>query len=80
MFFEVKLRKTRKTPKRKKTDDQSSSPSLSSKSSKKDNVTAAPSNEPFLDFSRPTPEEYQTVRDDLLALQDFPKEFIKYHK
>lgn len=73
----TKLTEMRKTPKRKKPDDQCSPfPCPSSKSSKT-NITA---NEPFPDFSRPTPEECQTVRDDLLALHGFPKEFIKYRK
>ncbi|PHT98528.1 putative DNA glycosylase [Capsicum chinense] len=79
----TKLSETLKTPKRKKPDDQSSpspSPSPSSKSSKKDNVSATTSNEPFPDFSRPMAEECRTVRDDLLALHGFPKEFIKYRK
>ncbi|KAM3235798.1 hypothetical protein P3L10_015835 [Capsicum annuum] len=80
MFFEVKLRETRKTPKRTKTDDQSSSPSPFSKSSKKDNVTATSCNKLFPNFSSLMPEEYRTIRDDLLALHGFPKEFIKYRK
>ncbi|KAK4735375.1 hypothetical protein R3W88_009636 [Solanum pinnatisectum] len=79
----TKLTETRKTPKRKKNDGHCSpSPCPPSKSSKKANVTAGPFNdsEPFPDYSQPTPEECRAVRDDLLALHGFPKEFIKYRK
>ncbi|CAN4088243.1 unnamed protein product [Withania somnifera] len=73
------LTKTPKTRKRKKPDDQSSSPP--SPSSKKANAAGAPNdNQPFPDFSWPTPEECRAVRDNLLALHGFPKEFIKYRK
>lgn len=79
----TKLTKTRKNPKRKKPDDHCSpSPCPSLKSSRKTNVTAGSfnDNEPFPDHSQPTPEECRAVRDDLLALHGFPKEFIKYRK
>ncbi|KAH0690451.1 hypothetical protein KY289_017809 [Solanum tuberosum] len=79
----TKLTETRKTPKRKKPDGHCSpSPCPPSKSSKNANVTAGPFNdsEPFPDYSQPTPEECRAVRDDLLALHGFPKEFIKYRK
>ncbi|XP_055828243.1 putative DNA glycosylase At3g47830 isoform X1 [Solanum dulcamara] len=79
----TKLTKTRKNPKRKNPDDHcSSSPCPSLKSSRKTNVTAGSfnDNEPFPDHSQPTPEECRAVRDDLLALHGFPKEFIKYRK
>ncbi|CAA0836100.1 Putative DNA glycosylase [Striga hermonthica] len=33
---------------------------------------------PFPDHQRPTPVECRSVRDDLLSLHGFPKEFIKY--
>ncbi|MCD9559233.1 hypothetical protein HAX54_017090 [Datura stramonium] len=74
----TKLTETQNSRKRKKPDDQCPCPS--SKSLKKANGTAGSSNEsePFPDFSRPTPEECRVVRDDLLALHGFPKEFIKY--
>ncbi|CAA3002648.1 DNA glycosylase At3g47830 [Olea europaea subsp. europaea] len=34
--------------------------------------------EPYPDYPRPTPEECLAVRDDLLSLHGFPREFIKY--
>ncbi|XP_059303838.1 putative DNA glycosylase At3g47830 [Lycium ferocissimum] len=77
----TKLTKTQKSRKRKKPDNQCSpSPCPSSKPSKKANVTLSSSNgsEPFPDFSGPSPDQCRAVRDDLLALHGFPKEFIKY--
>ncbi|XP_060204801.1 putative DNA glycosylase At3g47830 [Lycium barbarum] len=70
----TKLTKTQKSRKRKKPD------SRSSPSWKKANVGVSSSNgsEPFPDFSGPSPDECRAVRDDLLALHGFPKEFIKY--
>ncbi|XP_009794590.1 putative DNA glycosylase At3g47830 isoform X2 [Nicotiana tabacum] len=79
----TKLTKPQKSRKRKNSEDQCSpSPCSSSKSSKTAKLTTASSNdsEPFPDFHRPTPEECRTVRDDLLAVHGFPKEFIKYRK
>ncbi|XP_022738414.1 putative DNA glycosylase At3g47830 isoform X2 [Durio zibethinus] len=34
--------------------------------------------EPYPSHHRPTPEECRTVRDELLALHGFPREFLKY--
>ncbi|XP_047338074.1 putative DNA glycosylase At3g47830 [Impatiens glandulifera] len=36
--------------------------------------------EPYPDHLRPTPEETLIVRDDLLTLHGFPKEFVKYRR
>lgn len=36
--------------------------------------------EPYPSHLRPTPEECRTVRDDLLALHGFPRQFEKYRK
>lgn len=41
---------------------------------------AAHETDPCPGFPKPTPEECQAVRDDLLALHGFPKDFLKYRR
>lgn len=50
-------------------------PSPPSKSPK---TNAANQKDPYPNHPRPTPEECRSVRNDLLALHGFPKEFAKY--
>ncbi|KAL3512941.1 hypothetical protein ACH5RR_025658 [Cinchona calisaya] len=64
-----------KAPKRKQPKNNSSSSSSSTKSSKRAKTI---NTEPYPDHPRPTPDECRAVRDTLLALHGFPKEFIKY--
>ncbi|KAM7475562.1 hypothetical protein LguiB_022805 [Lonicera macranthoides] len=37
-------------------------------------------NEPYPEYPRPTPEECLFVRDDLMSLHGFPKQFAKYQR
>lgn len=37
-------------------------------------------NEPYPVYPRPTPEECLSVRDDLMSLHGFPKQFAKYQR
>ncbi|PIA40331.1 hypothetical protein AQUCO_02500194v1 [Aquilegia coerulea] len=47
---------------------------------KKTPIEISNSSEPFPTHLRPTPEECRLVRDSLLSLHGFPKEFAKYSK
>ena len=72
-----------KTPKRKQisSKDNTRSPSKKSNTSNKSIKTKNPkllSTEPYPLHPRPTPEECLIVRDELLELDGFPEEFIKY--
>ncbi|KAA8542626.1 hypothetical protein F0562_023875 [Nyssa sinensis] len=71
-----KSRKRKQPPSRLQLSPSIKSPTKSAKIRGADETT----NEPYPYHPRPTPEECQAVRDDLLALHGFPKEFAKYRK
>ncbi|XP_048328896.2 putative DNA glycosylase At3g47830 isoform X2 [Ziziphus jujuba] len=54
--------------------------SATTKPSKLVNGTSDVTKDPYPSHLRPTPDECRAVRDDLLALHGFPKEFAEYRK
>ncbi|VFQ69132.1 unnamed protein product [Cuscuta campestris] len=51
---------------------------MSRKGRKLTNGAAVRDSYPYLDFPKPTAEDCRSVRDDLLALHGFPKDFLSY--
>ncbi|XP_027123389.1 putative DNA glycosylase At3g47830 isoform X1 [Coffea eugenioides] len=69
----------KKGTKRKQPLNSSSSSSIT-KSLKRSKTIGIGNTEPYPDHPRPTPDECLAVRDALLALHGFPKEFLKYRE
>ncbi|KAH7859035.1 hypothetical protein Vadar_030698 [Vaccinium darrowii] len=53
-------------------------PTPPSESPKPNSVNQIPTVDPYPNHPRPTPDECRSVRNDLLALHGFPKQFAKY--